>query len=130
MSLKPRGVPVLAAALLLAGCGGSAPQNPPAAKPAAPATQAAAPAQAQPPAAGFTEFGVPTCDEYVAKYTECVDLKAPESARAALRQALEESKGQLQQVASTPAGREGLSVACNQALEAAKKAMQPYGCTW
>jgi hypothetical protein len=89
---------------------------------------------AEPPAvasaAGTTEFGVKECDEYVRKYTSCVDSKAPEAIRAQMHRALERSKVSWRAAAATPEGRLGLANACSQALSSARAAMQMYGCEW
>ena len=98
----------------------------------APARTAPAAAQApaaKPPAAA-AEFGVPECDDYMAKYVACVDGKVPEAARAALRQSLDQTKAQWKQAASTPEGRSGLAMACKQMTETAKVSMTAYGCSF
>lgn len=92
----------------------------------APAQKAAAPAAP----AGGAEFGVPECDEYIAKYTACVESKVPDAARGMVRQQIDASKAAWKQAASTPEGRAGLALTCKQATEAAKAAVQAYGCSW
>lgn len=99
----------------------------------APAEQAAStpgPAAATSGSTGGAEFGVPECDEYVTKYTACIDSKVPEAARVMVRQQFDATKASWKQAASTPEGRAGLTLACKQALEASKTAMQAYGCSW
>ena len=107
--------------LCAAACGGSA-------------TKTDAPAAAAAPAAasmsGTPEFGVKECDEYIAKYSACVSAKAPEASRAAMAQALDQSKAAWKAAASTPEGRQSLAAMCTQALTAAKTSMQVYGCEW
>ena len=110
------------------GCAGES--APP---PATPATTAAAPPAAAPAASSTVadgDFGVPACDQYMRKYVACVDSKVPESSRAMMRQSLDQTKAQWKQAASTPQGRDGLKMACEQAEAAAKQAMAMYGCTW
>jgi hypothetical protein len=104
-----------------AASGGTANTAPAASKPAAVST---------PAAAGGAEFGVPECDEYLNKYTACIDSKVPDAARAMVRQQLDASKASWKQAASTPEGRAALASTCKQALEATKQAMAAYGCTW
>lgn len=113
------------AVALAVACGSEPPAQtaPPAAPPAA---QPAATAAAQ----TSSEFGVPECDDYMTKYLACVDSKVPEAARAALRQALDQTKAQWQQAAQTPEGKSGLAMACTQMTETAKLSMQSYGCTF
>ena len=117
------------AALLAVACGEAPPteKTAPAATPAA-----AAPTASAAPAAGAAAsgFGVPECDDYMAKYLACIDSKVPEAARAAVRQGVEQTKASWTQAAQTPQGKEGLAMACKQATEAAKAAMSAYGCTF
>jgi hypothetical protein len=76
------------------------------------------------------DFGVPECDDYIKKYLACVDSKVPESARAMVRQQLDQTRAQWKQAASTPEGRAGLAMGCTQATQAARAAMAAYGCTF
>ena len=120
------------AALGLIACSGGGGQSaatpPPAtAATAAPAATTASPAAA---AAGASEFGVPECDDYIKKYLACIDSKVPESARAMVRQGLDQTKASWKQAASTPEGKQGLAMGCKQATETAKSAMAAYGCSW
>jgi hypothetical protein len=112
------------AGIVAAACGGAPEKTaPPASSPAS------APAAAA-PAAGAAEFGVPECDEYLSKYLACIDSKVPEAGRAMARQALDQTKAQWKQAASTPAGKAGLATGCKAAMDAAKTAMSAYGCTF
>jgi hypothetical protein len=110
-------------AIALAACGGGE------SKPA-PASNAAssAPAANAPAAAG--DIGVAECDDYIKKYDACIDGKVPESARATVRQALDQTKAAWRQAAATPQGKAGLAAGCKTALDTAKTAMGAYGCTW
>lgn len=63
-------------------------------------------------------IGVKECDDYVARYSRCIDDKIPESARGASRRALEMSVEAWRKAAETEAGREGLAQACKTASEA------------
>lgn len=112
----------LSAGLVACGGGGKSGES---AGNTAPADKAAATAPA-----GGAEFGVPECDEYVAKYTACIDSKVPESARVMIHQQLDATKANWKQAASTPEGRAALAAVCKQATEAARTAMQAYGCSW
>jgi hypothetical protein len=124
------GPAVLVLAAGLVGCGGEqAPPPPATTATTAPATRAeVAAAPAATVAAG--DFGVPACDSYMKKYMACIDSKVPEQGRAMMRQSLEQTKAQWKQAASTPQGRDGLTMACTQAEAAAKQATAAYGCTW
>jgi len=121
-----QGPAVLALALATFACGGE--QAPPPPATTAPAATATTMAPAATVAAG--DFGVPACDSYMKKYMACVDSKVPEQARAMMRQSLEQTKMQWKQAASTPQGRDGLTMACTQAEAGAKQAMAAYGCAW
>jgi hypothetical protein len=111
------GSAILAAGLIV-GCGGSSGGG---------ASTSDAGAK---PASGAAEFGVPECDEYIKKYTACIDSKVPDSAKAMMRQQLDQSKSAWKQAASTADGKAALASGCKQASDAAKAAMQAYGCTW
>ena len=129
-------LPILVSALALGmfACGGGEKSAPPPAQSAA-APAAAAPAGGAPPSSSAAstasaEFGVPECDDYLAKYLACVDSKVPEAARAMVRQQLDQTKTAWKQAASTPQGKAGLAMGCKQALDAAKTSMAAYGCSW
>jgi len=82
------------------------------------------------PASGAAEFGVAECDDYIKKYTACIESKVPEAQRAMVKQSLDQTKSAWKQAASTADGKAALATGCKQATEAAKTAMQAYGCTW
>ena len=130
MSFTPRtglAAGFLGAALTF-GCGGG---DKPAAQP--PATQAPATVAARPatlPMMTGGDFGVAECDNYMKKYMACVDSKVPESARAMMRQNLDQTKVAWRQAASTVQGRASLASACTQMDAQSGPAMKAYGCTW
>ncbi|HXB57005.1 MAG TPA: hypothetical protein VN461_19735 [Vicinamibacteria bacterium] len=115
---KLPGLALFVGAIVLAGCGGGE------SKPA-PASNAGTSAAA---AAG--DIGVPECDDYIKKYQACIDGKVPETGRATVRQALDQTKAAWKQAAATPQGKAGLATGCKMALDTAKTAMGAYGCTW
>jgi hypothetical protein len=80
--------------------------------------------------AGGAEFGVAECDDYIKKYTACVDSKVPEASRVMIKQQLDQTKSAWKQAASTADGKAALAAGCKQATEMAKTSMQAYGCTW
>ena len=126
---KRTALAAVAGAALTFGCGGGdkpAEQAPPATM--APATTMAAPATMPMIAAG--DFGVAECDNYMKKYMACVDSKVPESARAMMRQNLDQTKVAWRQAASTVQGRASLASACTQMDAQSGPAMKAYGCTW
>jgi hypothetical protein len=116
------------AALISVACGES--KAPAPAASAAPATTAAVPATTAPATAAVSEFGVPECDNYMKSWLACVDSKVPESMRGTYRTAIEQSKAQWKQAASTPQGKEALAMTCTQSLAATKQALAAYNCSW
>lgn len=125
----------LLAALALTACKKDEPAtaNEPAPAPAEPATTAPAPATPAPapaaPVASTGDIGVAECDDFLVKYEACLSDKVPEAARATLQQSLNATRDGWRQAAATPAGRDGLKTACEQARTAARPSMQTYGCT-
>lgn len=106
---------VLMSVVALAACGGGG--SAPASTADGPGTSAAA-------------FGVPECDDYIAKYEACINGKMPEAARAMVRQQLDATRASWKQAASTPEGKAALATGCKVATETARSAMQAYGCTF
>jgi hypothetical protein len=115
---------VFVIALACSACGGNA--APPPATTSAPAAAAAPAASSASPATGF---GVPECDDYIKKYSACVDKLAP-AAQNASRQALEQSRAAWKQAASTEQGKAALATSCKAASDAAALAMRAQGCSW
>ena len=109
--------------VVVVGCGGGNKSETKAAP--APAAQAA-----QAKTATGDEIGIPECDNYMTKYRECIESKAPDMVRGTLKQSFDETTKAWKQAAATPAARDGLAQACKQATEAAKTAMQAYGCSF
>jgi hypothetical protein len=85
-----------------------------------------------PPAAGgpLAKVGIKECDEFLVKYTACVDTKFPEASRKAARDSLKEVAEAWKQAATTPEGRQALANACGQMIEATKDATKAMGCQW
>ncbi|HKC13892.1 MAG TPA: hypothetical protein VKI41_17845 [Vicinamibacteria bacterium] len=110
---KVPGLAFFVGAIVLAGCGGGESKSAPNA-----------------PAAAAGDIGVPECDDYIKKYQACIDGKVPETGRATVRQAFDQTKAAWKQAAATPQGKAGLATGCKMALDTAKTAMGAYGCTW
>lgn len=121
MMIRSCSLLALAAALTLAAC---QQQSAPPATTAAPAPKATAA-----PAATADSIGVAECDDYLNKYQACVESKVPETARAMLKQSLDQTRASWRTAAAAPGGKESLATACKQAREASKASMSAYGCT-
>ncbi|MBW2733678.1 MAG: hypothetical protein JRH20_14920 [Deltaproteobacteria bacterium] len=88
-------------------------------------------AKKEAPAAGAIEkTGVKECDDYLTKYTACLDGKVPEAARAAMKKGIVTMAAAWKKAAATDAGKKAMATACTNALEAAKKGMAAYKCEW
>jgi len=89
---------------------------------------AAAPAPA--PAAGGDKIGVAACDEWMEKYTKCINSKVPEGGRAQMLDAMKQTADTWKQTASTPEGKQALENACKQMIDSTKQATASLGCEW
>lgn len=74
------------------------------------------------------DVGIAECDDYLNKYQACVLTKAPQSARATLKQSLEETRSVWRTASATPNGKAGLAAACKQVREASRASLRAYGC--
>jgi len=99
------------------------------AKPAEAKPAEAKPAEAAKPA-GDNKIGVASCDEWMEKYTACIDSKVPEAARAQMKDAMKQTADTWKQTASTPEGKTALENACKQMIESTKQATASFGCAW
>ncbi len=68
--------------------------------------------------------GVPECDDYLNKVMACIKDKVPESQRASLEQAINQSKSQW---AAAP-DKAALAQSCKAALDKAKASYSAMGC--
>ena len=84
------------------------------------AAEGGADAAADGGAAAGGEIGVPECDDYVVKYTKCIDEKLPDPVKETSRKAMQTVVDAWKKAAATPAGKEGLVQACKTATEAVK----------
>ena len=131
--MKPsfvHGLALFAAAAAFGCAGEPAPPSPPVTVVVPPVGVSVPPTTPAGATVATGDFGVPACDQYMHKYMACVDSKVPEQARAMMRQQLEQTRTQWKQAASTPQGRDGLKMACEQAEASAKQALSVYGCAW
>jgi hypothetical protein len=119
MTAFPKLHPLVVAAglaLLLPGCD----------RPPASGTVAQAPPAA--PVAADERVGVPECDDYLARYQACLESRAPASSREPLRVALEQSRATWRKAAAASADHRALAQVCERTQQAARTAMQAYGC--
>jgi len=110
---------------VVVGCGGAKPE----AKGATPAPSAQA-AQPRTASAASGEIGIPECDNYMTKYRECIEDKVPDTLKGTMRQSFDDVTKAWKEAAKTPQARESLAQACRQATDAARTAMQSFGCTF
>ncbi len=69
------------------------------------------------------DIGIAECDDYLNKYQACVLTKAPASARATLKQSLDQTRTVWRTASATPGGKAGLAAACKQV----SKYVKPVG---
>jgi hypothetical protein len=76
-----------------------------------------------------TTVGVADCDNYLAKYAQCIE-RAPSDRRKALHEDLDRTRAAWKSLAANPGARPGLGQSCHLASETARANMTQYGCTW
>lgn len=90
---------------------------------------AKAPAGGEAPAETANEVGVPECDNYLRVFRRCVNEQVPAESRADMLRAIDDSAGAWKEAAAGPKRNE-LAAACTSALESAKEALGPMGCSF
>jgi hypothetical protein len=78
---------------------------------------------------GADKIGIAECDEYIEKYTKCINDKVPEAARGSMNDAMGASVKAWKEAAAGP-GKDSLAAGCKAALDAAKQATASMGCEW
>ena len=73
-------------------------------------------------------IGVPACDDFLQRYTACIDDKAPEALKGQLRAAMAAMLDGWKTAAASSSGRASLSAACKAAREAVAKSTAAWGC--
>lgn len=76
------------------------------------------------------KIGVPECDDFIAKYDECVSSKVPEVARAQYKSAVEQWRASWKKLAENPQTKGSLASACKQAAEQQNAALKSFGCSF
>ena len=90
-----------------------------------PATETDAPKPVELPG----KIGIPACDDYVAKYTKCIEDNVPEAARGSMMEAMAQTARLWKDAAKGPA-KSSLAEACKTARDAAAEATESMGCKW
>ena len=123
----------LAFAVVLIGCSKTETTNenkaPGSDKPASATTSTPATTTASTQSSG-DKIGVPECDDFIAKYDECVSNKVPEMARAQYKSAIQQWKTSWKQLAENPQTKGTLAAACKQAAEQQNAALKSFGCSF
>jgi len=76
------------------------------------------------------KIGIAECDDFLAKYDDCVTKNVPEAQRAQYESSLKQWRDSWRQLAKNDMTKGTLAAACKQALESAKSSMKSYNCTF
>jgi len=76
------------------------------------------------------KIGIAECDDFIAKYEDCVTKNVPEAQRAQYESSLKQWRDSWRQLAKNDMTKGTLAAACKQALESAKSSMKSYNCTF
>lgn len=76
------------------------------------------------------KIGIAECDDFLAKYDDCVTKNVPEAQRAQYESSLKQWRDSWRQLAKNDMTKGTLAAACKQALEQAKSSMKSYNCTF
>ncbi len=76
------------------------------------------------------KIGIAECDEYIKKFEACVNTKVPESQRPNFMSSFNNMRQVWKVAADNPQIKPTVAGSCKQALEASKKSMSSFACTW
>jgi hypothetical protein len=76
------------------------------------------------------KIGIAECDDFLAKYDECVTKNVPEAQRAQHEKMLKDWRDSWRKAAENPMTKGTLAMLCKQASESAKSSMKSYNCTF
>jgi hypothetical protein len=76
------------------------------------------------------KIGIAECDDFLAKYDDCVTKNVPAAQRAQYESSLKQWRDSWRQLAKNDMTKGTLAAACKQALESAKSSMKSYNCTF
>ena len=76
------------------------------------------------------KIGIAECDDFLAKYEDCVNKNVPEAQRAQVQSSMKQWRDSWRQLAKNEMTKGTLTAACKQAAESAKTSMKSYNCTF
>lgn len=76
------------------------------------------------------KIGIAECDDFIAKYEDCITKNVPEAQKAQYESSLKQWRESWRQLAKNDMTKGTLAAACKQALESAKGSMKSYNCTF
>ena len=76
------------------------------------------------------KIGIAECDDFLAKYDDCVTKNVPAAQRAQYESSLKQWRDSWRQLAKNEMTKGTLTAACKQAMEQAKSSMKSYNCTF
>jgi hypothetical protein len=76
------------------------------------------------------KIGIAECDDFLAKYDDCITKNVPEAQRAQYESSIKQWRDSWRQLAKNDMTKGTLAAACKQALEQAKSSMKSYNCTF
>jgi hypothetical protein len=106
------------------------PPGPPPSFPATTDDERPTPPTPPPPPASADSVGVKECDEYIAKYTRCVEKRIPAAQQQLMQRSLRQMRDAWRKAAQTEGGRRALAQACKTAMKTARKTMASFNCEW
>jgi hypothetical protein len=76
------------------------------------------------------KIGIAECDDFLAKYDDCITKNVPEAQRAQYESSIKQWRDSWRQLAKNDMTKGTLAAACKQAMEQAKSSMKSYNCTF
>ncbi|MEK6333929.1 MAG: hypothetical protein AABM67_03210 [Acidobacteriota bacterium] len=76
------------------------------------------------------KIGIAECDDFLAKYEDCVNKNVPEAQRAQFESTMKQWRDSWRTLAKNEMTKGTLTAACKQAAESAKSSMKSYNCTF
>ena len=76
------------------------------------------------------KIGIAECDDFLAKYDDCITKNVPEAQRAQYESSIKQWRDSWRQLAKNDMTKGTLAAACKKALEQAKSSMKSYNCTF